>query len=99
MQEATQQQYLRHQERFGQQQYHMISNTYAQTETQHNRDRQKPTTEREIARIQVQSENHKLEIQWGSNRALAAANHDRVATKQRIYQVGSATMRQVATNY
>jgi hypothetical protein len=101
LQEATQQQYLRHQEeRFDQQQYHMIRSAYAQAEIQHNRDMQKLSTERESARIQAQRENYKLEIQWESNRALAAANRDRVVTKQRIYQVDSVAMRQkVATNY
>ena len=50
---------------------------------------QKLSTERECARIQAQRDNHKLETQWESNWILAAAIRDRVATKQRIYQVGS----------
>jgi len=101
LQEASQEQYLRHQEeRFEQRQSHMISDAYVQAQIQYQKDLQKLKTERESVRIQAERENHKLEVQWQSNRLQAQQNHDRIVTKQRLNNLDSIAQRQkMATNY
>lgn len=101
LQEANQEQYLRHQDqRFEQNQNHMISNAYVQAQIQYQKDLYKLNTDRESAQIQVQRENHKLEVQWKSNRLQAQQNHDRVVTKQRLNRLDGVAQRQkVASNY